>query len=134
MPVRPSGSLGRNHDAQSGITRGSVDMGEGGFFLRASLSSVGETRYEEKDRRGAEAIMNLPASLVVAWMPALEEELRWGNETRSVVKMAKLAMATQANPRRGDVRQAKLADADKEPSRAGLGGLVTSPDDNSPAK
>lgn len=48
MPLRSS--FGRNHDAQRGITRGSVLIGDGGFFLRASWSSLGETRYEERFR------------------------------------------------------------------------------------
>ena len=49
MPVRPSGSFGMNHAAHSGITRGEVEILVGGFFFRASLSSLGVTRYEEKE-------------------------------------------------------------------------------------
>lgn len=44
MPVRPSGSFGMNQAAHRGMTRGAVLMDEGGFFLSASLSSLGVTR------------------------------------------------------------------------------------------
>ena len=46
-------SLGMNHEAHTGITLGSVLMEDGGFFLRASSSSLGVTRYDEKFRRPA---------------------------------------------------------------------------------
>lgn len=47
-PLR--GEVGRNHVAQRGTVRGEVEILDGGFFLRASDSSAGVTRYEEKER------------------------------------------------------------------------------------
>lgn len=44
-------SLGMNHEAHTGMTLGSVLMDDGGFFLSASSSSLGVTRYDEKFRR-----------------------------------------------------------------------------------
>lgn len=38
-----------NHAAQRGITRGEVEIFVVGFFLRASFSCFGVTRYEEKE-------------------------------------------------------------------------------------
>lgn len=49
IPLRPSGSLGINHAAQSGMTLGEVEILVGGFFFRASLSWLGVTKYEEKE-------------------------------------------------------------------------------------
>jgi len=47
-PLR--GEVGRNHVEQRGTVRGEVEILEGGFFLRASESSAGVTRYDEKGR------------------------------------------------------------------------------------
>ena len=46
-PVRPWGSFGMNHAAQIGITRGSVDIADGGFFSRASFNCFGVTTYDD---------------------------------------------------------------------------------------
>lgn len=42
--------MGRNHVEQRATVRGEVEIFEGGFFLRASESSEGVTRYDENDR------------------------------------------------------------------------------------
>lgn len=47
-PLR--GEVGRNHVEQRATVRGDVEILEGGFFLRASESSEGVTRYDENDR------------------------------------------------------------------------------------
>ena len=48
-PVRPSGSLGRNQEAQIGTTLGAVEILVGAFFVRASASSLGVTMYDFKE-------------------------------------------------------------------------------------
>jgi hypothetical protein len=48
-PLR--GEVGRNQDAQTATVRGAVEILLGLFFLRASESCFGVTRYEERERR-----------------------------------------------------------------------------------
>ena len=51
-----SGELGRNQVAQTGTVLGSVEILLGGFFLRDSWSSFGETRYEDRVRELAKVM------------------------------------------------------------------------------
>jgi hypothetical protein len=48
-PLR--GEVGRNQDAQTAMVLGEVEIFEGGECFRASASSLGATRYEEKLRQ-----------------------------------------------------------------------------------
>ena len=44
--MRLDGSFGMNHAAQIGITLLSVEIFVGGFLVRASSSSAGDTTYD----------------------------------------------------------------------------------------
>lgn len=67
-----------NHDAQRGMTRGAVLIGDGGFFLRASFSSFGVTRYDDRARRD-----------MVAAAAAGEEKVVVGKEQRKGLWLAR---------------------------------------------
>ncbi len=71
-PLRPS--LGRNHDAQTATVLGAVEILDGEFFLRASESSAGVTRYEERERwevmvNRVEALKGEKVLKLRAWRP-----------------------------------------------------------------
>lgn len=70
MPERSS--LGRNHDAQTGMVLGSGLM-RGGFFARASESSLGVTIKEEKKRLVGE-VADRATCAPSCWSPTRGDE------------------------------------------------------------
>ena len=59
--------MGKNHEAQRGITRGDVDKAEGALAFKAASSSAGFTRKEFKEYALVEDIVLPLAKGALFW-------------------------------------------------------------------